>query len=498
MKTRLQSLSLAAALILGFSFGTTERATAQTFANLHNFAGAPGDGNNPYAGVVLSEGKLFGTTANGGASNQGSVFSVNRDGTGFALLHSFTTAEGYYPYGSLAVSGSTLYGAVPFGGANGNGSVFALNSNGSGFKVLHHFSASTEVPDIFNSPTNSEGANPRSLILVGGTLYGTASAGGSSANGTLFRLNTNGGDFGMLHHFAPRFQGFPATNSDGMNPSSALLFSGRTLYGTAAGGGSAAHGAIFSVQTNGTGFVNLHSFTAVSGNNTNPDGIYPDGQLALAGDTLFGMASQGGSAGNGTLFALNTDGSAFTTLHHFTKSPGFPFTLTNPDGINPIGGLVVSGNILFGKTTAGGTQGAGVIFALNRDGGGFSSLFHFASNAPPATTSATGHNSFGQLHLAAGVLSGTAAEGGTRGGGTVFSLTLPPPPNLTIARTETNAILHWPDHPTGLAFTLQFTTNLITTTDWNPVSPPPAMANGQQTVTNPIAGAQRLYRLSWE
>jgi uncharacterized repeat protein (TIGR03803 family) len=49
----------------------------------------------PTPELFLSGNKLFGTTASGGAFDQGTVFSVNRDGTGFIILHSFTTAEGY-------------------------------------------------------------------------------------------------------------------------------------------------------------------------------------------------------------------------------------------------------------------------------------------------------------------------------------------------------------------------------------------------------------------
>ncbi len=420
---------------------------------------------------------------------------MNRDGTGFILLHSFTIAEGYSPYGAVVLSGSTLYGAVPFGGSNGNGSIFTLNTNGSAFTVLHHFSASAETPDIFNSPTNSEGANPQALILVGDTLYGTAPSGGSSGNGTIFKLNTNGSGFGVVHHFAPRFQGFPSTNSDGYYSSSALICSGQTLYGTASGGGSAAKGTIFSVQTDGTGFVNLHSFTAVSGNNINSDGIYPEGQLALSGSTLFGMASQGGSAGNGVLYSVQTNGTSYTALHHFTLSPGFPFTSTNPDGINPLGGLVVSGNTLFGKTTSGGTNASGVIFALNLNGSDFTTLFNFATNAPPATTNATGFNSFGKLLLSGSTLYGVAIEGGTLSGGTLFSLTLPTPPNLTLIHTGTNAVLRWLTNAARLSFTLQSSTNLASNTNWNTILQIPVIANGQHTLTNPIAGPHKFYRL---
>jgi hypothetical protein len=50
-----------------------------------------------------------------------------------------------------------------------------------------------------------------------------------------------------------------------------------------------------------------------------------------------------------------------------------------------------------------------------------------------------------------------------------------------------------PTHATG--FTLQSTTNLGSSV-WTTNSLAPVVVNGQNTVTNPISGTQRFYRLS--
>src|SRR5258706_563594 len=79
-------------------------------------------------------------------------------------------------------------------------------------------------------------------------------------------------------------------------------------------------------------FTTLHSFTAIipytndvgAVFGTNSDGIYPTAGLILLGNTLYGTAQGGGSSGNGTVFAINTDGSGFTTLHSFTAT--IPYT----------------------------------------------------------------------------------------------------------------------------------------------------------------------------
>ena len=70
---------------------------------------------------------------------------------------------------------------------------------------------------------------------------------------------------------------------------------------------------MFAVNTNGTGFTTLHSFTAGG------DGAVPVG-LVLSGNTLYGTAYEGGSSGSGTVFAVNTNGTGFTTLYSFTQS----------------------------------------------------------------------------------------------------------------------------------------------------------------------------------
>src|SRR5205814_1459231 len=106
--------------------------------------------------------------------------------------------------------------------------------------------------------------------------------GGDSGSGTVFKLNSDGTGFANLHNFSaldPTYY----TNSDGVHPFSTLVLSGNRLYGTANEGGNAGightgSGTVFAVNTDGTGFTNLYSFTALSpgGTSTNADGAYPN------------------------------------------------------------------------------------------------------------------------------------------------------------------------------------------------------------------------------
>src|SRR6266446_1372749 len=89
-------------------------------------------------------------------------------------------------------------------------------------------------------------------------------------------------------------------------------------------------------------FTTLYSFTATSYpgyfDSTNSDGAYPQAGLTLSGNTLYGTALRGGSSGGGTVFAVNTDGTGFTNLHSFTTTAGNG-NYSNSDGASPSAGL---------------------------------------------------------------------------------------------------------------------------------------------------------------
>src|SRR6266567_2078737 len=67
------------------------------------------------------------------------------------------------------------------------------------------------------------------------------------------------------------------------------------------------------------------------------------------------------------------------------------------------------------------------------------------------------------------------------------------PAQLTIIPSGTNVILAWPTNAVG--FTLQSSTILLSPSVWSTNSPAPVVIAGQNTVTNPITGVQKFYRL---
>lgn len=444
------------------------KVTAQTLTTLHSFTNTP-DGAYPLGGMILSGNALYGTTQKGGLSGAGMVFKINTDGTGLTNLFSFPTltglsnSDGAYPGGVLVLSGNTLYGATALGGSNGNGAVFRINTDGTSFTNLHSFTTLV-------SGTNSDGGEPvGALVLSGNTLYGTASQGGSAGDGIVFGINTDGTGLTNHHNF---------TGGDGESPEGPLVLSGNTLYGSTSKGGAYTWGTVFRINTDGTAFTNL--FSLPSGN---AGGAVPEGALVVSGNVLYGTTYLGGGPNYGTVFRINNDGTHFTNLLSFNGSG---------DGAYLPGGLVMSGNTLYGTTIAEIGTVYGTVFSIDTDGTGFTSLHNFSATSGSKSTNIDGAVPLCVLTYSSNILYGMGNSGGTSGYGTLFSISLPRP-LLTISAGGTNVILRWTNTAPG--FKLESTTNLCQPT-WSTNLPAPVVVNGQNVVTNSIYGTQQFYELS--
>jgi len=480
-------------LVFAVSFVLTCRLSAQTFTTLLRFAGGS-DGGGPNGGLVLSGTTIFGTTQGGGSFGHGTVFALNFDGTGFTNLYDFTGAlDGATPGAGLILSGNTLYGITTGGGSSGNGTVFSVHTDGGGFTNLHSFSALT-------NSTNSDGANPRAgLILLTNTLFGTAEFGGDFGAGTVFGVHTDGTGFRTLHSFGA-LSDSSYTNSDGAYPFVGLGSSGNVLYGTAYQGGSSGNGTVFAVHTDGTGFTNLHTFTAGIGSwptIVNSDGALPSVELVVSDNTLFGATFTGGSGGAGTVFAMGIDGVGFTNLYQFTASSysGLVANFTNRDGASPVNYLRLAGDTLYGCANNGGVLGGGTVFAVKTNGAAFINL-HSLNGVNEGASPSGGLALLGNTLFGAASIGGSGSlEGGFKGSGSVFSVTFLP--QLTITPSGANIVLTWPTIVAGLdysGFTLQTAPDL-TSPDWATNLPAQVIVNGQKTVTLPASGTPQFFRL---
>ena len=376
------------------------------------------DGANPASELVLIGGELQGTTLNGGLQGDGAAFRVSLDGTEFETLESFIGAtDTAHPQGGLLVSGGGFFGVSQAGGLYGTGTVFKRGSDGT-VVAIRSFNAV-----VAHTGTNVGGASPSGpLAVAGGTLYGAAAVGGANGNGTVFWVADNGANFTVLKEFSVTDSSY-GTNADGAQPRGGVLLAAGKLYGTTTAGGTGGTGVIFSMNTNGSNYTVLHHFAPLDAlTAANADGATPCGGLVISNGVIYGTTLDGGAGGKGTAFSINTDGSGFLTLHHFSATD--PASGTNTDGASPAAGLYLSGNVLYGTTSAGGGGAAGTVFALDSVLPDFRTFHSFESVA------ADGTNPFGAYPVApllrvGHALFGTAFAGGPGGSGTVFRIPIP-------------------------------------------------------------------------
>jgi uncharacterized repeat protein (TIGR03803 family) len=317
---------------------------------LDNFDHNPreGDGGGPEGALVAVNGTLYGTTPGGGKYGRGSVFSETTDGK-VRVLHSFgKRLDGAKPESGLIAINAALYGTTSAGGTYRDGTVFTISTKDMSEKVLHSFGS------------DGDGQAPQaSLIAVKGVLFGTTSAGGRYADGTVFRIGLSGEDERVLHSFA--------SGSDGKAPKAAVTAVSDVLYGTTAEGGAYGQsnwgGTLFSISTAGKDERVLHSF----GNGT--DGQEPLAALIGVNGTLYGTTARGGAyAGSGgeggTVYSFHASSETERVLHNFgRRSDGsIPVApLTETDGT--LYGTTISGGI-YGECVTSGKSGNGAVFAF--------------------------------------------------------------------------------------------------------------------------------------
>src|SRR5262249_45596969 len=143
--------------------------------------------------------------------------------------------------------------------------------------------------------------------------------------------------------------------TDGSGPYAALtLDASGNLYGTTGAGGPAGNGVVFTLKTDGSAYNVLHPFGS-------GDGARPYASLALdASGFLYGTTRDGGSGNQGIAFKVKTDGSGYLVLHEFNGSIS--------DGATPYGGLVLDGSgNLYGTTHSGGANALGTVYTIKTD-----------------------------------------------------------------------------------------------------------------------------------
>ncbi len=360
---------------------------------LHSFnTDVAGGGHNPYSGVTEgNDGKLYGTTYYGGANGYGTVYSLSKDGTNYTNIHDFggtENADGANPWSQLTRSNSgNLYGTTPTGGAN-DGTLYKISPAGTYTRLYTFDGNAGQLP--YSQP----------IIAADGNLYGTTYYGGSGIGaGVVYKYDLAANTISVFATF---------DGTDAFMPNAITQGTDKNFYGTSEAGGltynhpgfGQGYGSAFKVSSTGSVTL-LYSFYS-------HPGYSPSGRVVQGPDGHFyGTTSEGGYHDNGTIFKSDANGKV-TILHHFNN----PFFM---DGNSPQAGLIVGKDgSLYGSTTSGGRYSCGTIFKIST-GGSFHVLY--------SLTQSQGSHIYAPLMEGKdGSFYGVASSGGANGYGTAFKL----------------------------------------------------------------------------
>ena len=455
------------------------------YSILTHFGMITNDAEGPTTPLVQSaDGLLYGTSDFGGTNHLGTVFKLNTNGSGYAIIHGFGAAgtDGQLPNGLRLGGNGVIFGTTSYGGSQGtgsftgNGTVFSASSNGVVF--LYNFVGG-----------NSGNLPARTPLAAGPVFYGTTASGGSHNLGTVFRLNTNGASESVLYNFG-------TTLNDGSQPGGLVLGSDGVLYGAAYNGGSNGVGTLYKVNTNGQNYALLRQFATNSADGSN--GWNPSDLIQASDGALYGTTEFGGSNRMGTVFKLSTTGAGYTVLHHFGSSA--------LDGQYPQAALIQGGDgALYGTTAYGGnltdvgtyypyTQGypytgSGTLFRINPDGTGYTQLYQFASDSEGIDGI---HPGAALLWGADGALYGTTQAGGTNALGTIFRLLAAALPYYSVPCLTNGTFTFSFNGTPNATYRIDVSTNLQSWASFTNI----VDTNGPVRVTDPQAGQyrRRFYR----
>ena len=380
-------------------------AQAQTLTVLHTFTGGA-DGYDPYAGVTLDQqGRIYGTTIQGGSHGDGVVFRLAREGEGWALspIYSFGSQknDGVQPVSRVVFGpGGLLYGTAGAGGSGGWGTVFSLQPPATACKaalcpwvetILYNFTGGADGGDPLYGDLNFDQA---------GNIYGTAAAGGSVGGGVVFKLTRSGSGWteSVIYNFT--------NGSDGGAPTAGVIFdSAGNLYGTTSEYGAHFSGTVYELSPTQSGWseTTLYSFSGETG--TGSGGLIWD----THGD-LFGLT--GGLVGG------------ISAAYELTPQNGsWSFTQLRSFGDEYVGAVAAptfdSHGILYGPLpTTDGDFNAGEIFQLTPSGNQWLYSTYYDFNSSPAGLS-LGAVTFD----ASGNMYGTGLDGGSDFDGSVWEIT---------------------------------------------------------------------------
>ena len=284
------------------------------YKKMFDFDGKVSGGTPMGALLQAKDGKIYGTTYEGGAANKGVLFQFDPLTNDYIVKVDFDGTNGSSPFGELMqANNGKIYGMTREGGATNNGVLFQFDP----------------AKSIYTKKFDFDGA-ANGKFPEGGLTPG--------ADGKLYGVTTNGGNistpdfpdgFGVLFQFDPMTDKYIKKvdfdgSSIGGHPNGTLVKNAKgRLYGMTTHGGKkdpehpAGHGVLFQfdpITSSASGMLNFNGVEK---------GSNPNGSLLLASDgNFYGVTNTGGIFNMGVLFQIDPVAFTFNKTWDFAQPTG--------------------------------------------------------------------------------------------------------------------------------------------------------------------------------
>ncbi|MBS4028044.1 MAG: hypothetical protein KGZ58_05330, partial [Ignavibacteriales bacterium] len=270
------------------------------------------DGRNPYYNGVYaaSNGKLYGTTPQGGRFERGTLYEYDPATNTYSTKHVFgyyiSGSEGGDPYGTpVQASNGKLYGTTFYNVNNYLGGIYEYDITTDTYSFVH-----------YNQNATNDGANSAMSLTPAsnGKLYGVTYYGGVNSGGVIFEFDPATYAYTKIYDFDSANGSFPHV--------SLTQASNGKLYGITGSGGTNNEGGIFQFDISTLTYTKIFDFDSIT------PGVR--GKLIPASNgKLYGVFDYGFSNNTyqylsyGSIFEINPATNVFTTIYNFSDSTGW-------------------------------------------------------------------------------------------------------------------------------------------------------------------------------
>lgn len=237
-------------------------------------------------------GFLWGATSN-------TIYKIKNNGTDYTIISELNDSTGKDMRSNfIQLPDNNLYGTFSSRGKNNGGTIVKIDTQTDSLIKIFDF-------EYFTSSSNTGSAPHGDLLHIDGYLYGITYTGGNAEDGVLYKIKPDGSNFTKLYDFG---------DGAGFSPMGNIVYKNNYIFGVTWEGGINSKGVIYKIKTDGTSYEEVYDLEQ-----TTP--LYGGILLDTVNDKIYGEYDKE-FQDNGALFSINTDGSGFKKFVKFSGENG--------------------------------------------------------------------------------------------------------------------------------------------------------------------------------